>query len=107
MDFASIKNKINGWFIGDFERAEHRTKDFEVSFMCHPKGQEWPKHHHKIAKEINFLIRGKMLLNDTEISQGTIFTIHPNESVKPTFLEDCELIVVKVPSAPGDKYVDE
>lgn len=107
MDFYRLENTINGWFVGDFERAVHRTKDFEVSYMRHHKGQDWPKHHHKIAKETNLLVRGKMLINDNEISAGDIFVIYPGESTKPIFLEDCELVVVKTPSCPGDKYIDE
>ena len=107
MDRDRVETKTNGWFIGDFPLAVHRTSDFEVSWMRHPKGQEWPRHHHKIAKEINLLIRGKMLINNEEINVGDIFVLHPGESAKPTFLEDCELIVVKTPSCPGDKYLDE
>ena len=107
MEIYNVNDTIHGWFIGDFDKAVHRTKDFEVSYMQHPKGEEWPKHHHKIAKEINCLIKGRMLIDGKEINRGDIFIIEPGESTKPNFLEDCELIVVKVPSCPTDKYVDE
>ena len=42
-----------------------------------------------------------------EIYPGDIFVIYPNESSKPLFCEDCTLVVVKIPSIPRDKIVDE
>lgn len=104
-DSTPYMNK-GGWFIGNFEPTVFKTNDFEVSYKLHHKGEEWPKHHHKISEEINFLIRGKMLINNVLIENGKIFVIERNESVKPVFLEDCELIVVKVPSSKNDKYED-
>lgn len=95
-----------GWFIGDFEPTVFKTKEFEVSYKLHYKGEEWPKHHHKVSEEINFLIRGKMKINEVLIESGKIFIIEKNESIKPIFLEDCELIVVKIPSCKNDKYED-
>lgn len=47
-----------------------------------------------------------MTINDILIESGKIFVIEKNESVKPIFLEDCELIVVKTPSIKNDKYND-
>jgi mannose-6-phosphate isomerase-like protein (cupin superfamily) len=95
-----------GWFVGDFEPTILKTSDFEVAYKLHYKNEDWPKHHHKISTEINFLIRGKMLINDILIQTGEIFVIEKNESVKPKFLEDCELIVIKTPSVKNDKYND-
>ena len=42
-----------------------------------------------------------------EINAGEIFVIEKNEVADPEFLEDCSVLVVKTPSAPGDKYVVE
>lgn len=95
-----------GWFIGNFEPSVFKTDQFEVSYKLHHKGEEWPKHHHKLSTEINFLMKGKMTINDIPIEQGNIFVIDKNESVKPVFLENCELIVVKVPCVKNDKYED-
>jgi len=96
-----------GWFIGNFEPSVLKTDQFEVCYKIHPAGEEWSKHHHKISDEINFLMKGKMTVNDVIIESNTVFVIEKNESVKPIFLEDCELIVVKVPSSLNDKYDDE
>lgn len=96
-----------GWFIGNFDPSVVKTEQFEVSYKLHYKNENWTKHHHKIATEVNFLIRGRMSINDIIIGPGKIFVIEKNESVKPIFLEDCELIVVKFPSVKNDKYSDE
>lgn len=93
-----------GWFVGDFTPTAHPTKEFEVAYKFHHKKENYTAHYHKIAVEINYLIRGRMKINDTEINAGEIFVIYPNEIAAPCFLEDCELIVVKTPSVLGDKY---
>jgi quercetin dioxygenase-like cupin family protein len=95
-----------GWFVGNFEPTVFKTTLFEVSYKLHHKGEDWPKHHHKISTEINFLIRGTMTINNILLEAGKIFIIEKNESVKPCFLEDCELIVIKTPSVTNDKYND-
>ena len=93
-DFSVMKG---GWFVGNFEPAAFKTKDCEVAYVKHFKDQEWEKHFHKIATEITFII-------DTIFSSGDIFVIEPNEIADPKFLEDSEVIVVKLPSNTSDKY---
>jgi hypothetical protein len=49
-----------------------------------------------------------MTIGDTELNRGDIFIFEQYDIADPVFLEDCELIVVKVPSIKNDKYtVDE
>ena len=62
-------------------------------------------HYHRFIKEINFLVKGKMILNNLEINEGDIFIIDKNEIACPIFLEDCYIFVVKVPSVIGDKII--
>jgi len=93
-----------GWFVGDFEPSAYKTSDFEVCYKVHPKGEQWPAHYHKIATEINYIIRGSMTINGTLLSRGDVFVLKPYEVAVPEFLEDCELIVVKTASISGDKY---
>lgn len=104
--FRSQKWK-GGWFVGDFAPSAHRTKDFEVCLKRHAKNEEWPMHYHKIATEINYLIRGKMTLRGEAFSSGDVFVLEPGEIVDPVFLEDCEMVVIKIPSVQGDKYIVE
>ena len=40
-----------GWFIGDFDGAVHRTKDFEVTYQKNSRSQT-ASHIHKLAYEI-------------------------------------------------------
>lgn len=95
----------SGWFIGNFDPTALKTKEFEVCYKVHLKGEKWDTHYHAQATEINYLISGKMRIQETELNTGDIFTIYPFEVADPEFLEDCELIVVKTPSVKGDKFV--
>jgi mannose-6-phosphate isomerase-like protein (cupin superfamily) len=104
MEIKRIEDMKGGWFIGNFEPSAYRTSDFEVCYKVHPKGEQWPAHYHKIATEINYIIRGSMTINGTLLSRGDVFVLEPYEVAVPEFLEDCELIVVKTASVVDDKY---
>ena len=62
-------------------------------------------HYHEKLTEINLLIEGKMILNDLELNKGDIFIIDKNEIAAPIFLENCHIIVIKIPSVIGDKII--
>ena len=107
MDILKLKDMIDGWFVGDFKPTAYQTKDFEVSYKLHPKGEVWDKHYHKVATEINYLVRGEMILSGTSLKEGDIFILHPEEIADPEFLTDCEIVCVKTSSVKGDKYIVE
>ncbi len=107
MDILKLKDMIGGWFVGDFKPTAYQTKDFEVSYKLHPKGEMWDKHYHKVATEINYLVRGEMILRGTSLKEGDIFILHPEEIADPEFLTDCEIVCVKTSSIKGDKYIVE
>jgi quercetin dioxygenase-like cupin family protein len=92
-----------GYFIGDFEPTAYRTKAFEVALLVHKKGETWDAHYHIVSDEINYLMEGEMTINGELLQAPTIFVIERGEIADPEFLTDCKLIVVKTPSAPGDK----
>ena len=104
MEIFRIEEMVGGWYAGDFSPAAYKTKDFEICYKKHVKGEEWPKHYHKEADEINYLTSGKMIIQGREINQGDIFILRKNEIADPVFLEDCEVFIVKTPSVPGDKF---
>ena len=81
------------------------TKDFEAGYLLHKKGEQWDVHFHKYMTEVNFLVKGKMILNDIELNEGDIFIIDKYEIACPIFLEDCYIFVLKVPSVVGDKII--
>ena len=105
MQIFKLKDMKGGWLIGDFEPSILRTQDFEVACVKHTKGDNWPVHYHKEATEINVMIKGKMRIQDTILTEGDIFVIKPYEVADPVFLEDCEVVCIKTPSCPGDKYI--
>ena len=104
MEVLNINDMTGGWFIGNFEPSALKTNHFEVCYKVHKKGEVWPVHYHKVATEINYLIRGAMRIKNRELKEGDIFILQPGEIADPVFLDDCELIVVKTPSVKNDKY---
>ena len=98
MKILNIEDMVGGWFVGDFEPTAYKTKDFEVSYKLHPKGQEWDIHYHTDVTEINYVIRGNMVLQGKKLKTGDIFILEPYEIADPNFLEDTEIICVKTPS---------
>jgi quercetin dioxygenase-like cupin family protein len=108
-NFGSVKNNkldnmTRGWLIGNFEPSILKTDTFEVGYLKHPKGELWPPHVHKEVNEYNILIKGKMIINNEIIEQGEIFIIPKNMLTSAKFLEDCEILCIKVPSNTKDKY---
>jgi choline kinase len=101
----SLDKMYRGWFIGNFEPSVHKTKDFEVGYLLHKKGERWDIHYHAHMKEVNLLVKGRMILNNKEINENEIFIIDKNVIAAPTFLEDCYIICIKIPSVVGDKVV--
>jgi quercetin dioxygenase-like cupin family protein len=104
MQIRSLSEMEKGWFIGNFDPSAYKTKNFEVSYRIHPKGEKWPHHFHKIGTEINLLISGRMTMQGKELKGGDIFILEPYEIADPEFLEDCQVVCVKVPSIEGDKF---
>jgi quercetin dioxygenase-like cupin family protein len=100
-----IQDMVRGWFIGDFEPSIYRTDAFEVGYLLHKKGEQWPAHYHKESVEINYLVKGSMTIQGKILSSGDLFILDKGEIADPIFHEDCELVVVKVPSLPKDKHL--
>ena len=107
MKVFDINDMKGGWFIGNFEPSVLKTTTFEVGILKHTKGEEWPKHKHEHLEEYNYLVSGKMFINNTEINSGDVFVFQRGEIADPVFLEDCLVVVIKVPSVPGDKVIIE
>ncbi len=101
----SHKDMKKGWFIGNFEPAVIKTKDFEACYTTHKKNEPWEKHYHKLGKEVTLVIKGKVKIGENIFSKGDIFLVEPNEIVDPEFIEDVEFMIIKIPSDVNDKYV--
>jgi hypothetical protein len=46
-----------------------------------------------------------MKMQDKIIKGGDIFILYPYEIADPEFIEDCEVVCVKIPGIRGDKVV--
>jgi quercetin dioxygenase-like cupin family protein len=104
VEIRRIEDFTRGWIIGNFDPSLLKTDKFEVGLLQHKAGEVWPKHYHKIGTEYNVLVNGKMIIQDKELNSGDVFVFTPGEIADPIFLEDCTVLVVKIPSIPGDKY---
>ena len=94
-----------GWFIGNFTPTIRFTTLFEAAYKYHAKGEHWPAHYQEVATEYNLLTHGRLQIKHTTFHPGDLFIIEPGEIVKPHFLTNCEVMVIKTPSLPGDKIL--
>ena len=102
---TKLQDTIGGWFVGNFPDAAYKTKGLEVSYKIHKKGEEWDWHYHEHLDEINLLVRGTMKIQGKNLFPGDIFILEPMEIADPEFLEDCEIVCIKVPNFTNDKVV--
>jgi len=92
-----------GWFIGDFDGAVHRTKDFEVTYQKNPRSQT-ASHIHKLAYEITLVISGRPICNGQMFEAGDICILEPGDISQIEYLEETEVVTIKTPSVPSDKH---
>ena len=104
MKTFNIGDMRAGWFIGDFEPSVFKNPFFEVAHHFHEAGYVGPKHYHKIAPELSYIIKGKLVASGQTLSTGDMFLYEPYDIADVRFIEDTDLIVVKWPSVPTDKY---
>ena len=103
--YINLCDYTRGWLIGNFIPSIEKNMDYEVGYLRHTKNSFWSYHYHKVATEINILVKGKMIINNITYEQNDIFIINKNVISCPIFLDDCEIICIKNPSIPGDKYI--
>lgn len=105
--YHRLPDFTRGWFIGDFEPAIMRTKDFEISIISHVENEVSQQHLHTSSTEINVVVSGSLRVNGRVLNQGDIFVYEPYEVSDVQFLANSTLCVVRVPSAPNDKVLVE
>lgn len=93
-----------GWFIGDFPKAIVRTNTFEVCYQSNSAGSTDAPHYHKVVTELQLITKGRMIINNEEFTVGDIYMSEPGEHYHAEYLEDTEVVAVKFPSIPNDKY---
>lgn len=106
MEKANLKDFIGGWFVGNFEPSLFKTNDVEVGVKQYKAGESEGYHHHKIATEFTVIVSGKVVMDNQEFESGDIIKICPNTSSDFKAITDVVTVVVKLPGANNDKYVD-
>jgi hypothetical protein len=106
MKIKSLQKMVNGWFIGGFKPTAYSTKNVEVAIKKYKKGDFECSHHHKVATEVTVVISGSILMNGHTYTDDDIVVIEPGESTDFKALSDTISVVVKVPGASNDKYID-
>jgi quercetin dioxygenase-like cupin family protein len=105
MRLDRLDDMIKGWFVGDFSPAVLQTTSVEVGVKKYSAGDHEAWHFHKIATEITVVISGEVEMNGRRYSAGDIITLVPGEGTDFRALTDAVNVVVKLPSARGDKYL--
>lgn len=104
MDVYNIKDFKNGWFIGNFEPSIFKNPFFEIAHHFHPAGFKGEPHTHYVATEVTYIVKGKLTASGKNLSTGDMFIYYPNEVADVVFHENTDLVVIKWPSVPNDKY---
>ncbi|HYF98635.1 MAG TPA: hypothetical protein VD815_00940 [Candidatus Saccharimonadales bacterium] len=99
-----MKNFTNGWFMGRFNPSLFSTDIFEVAVKYYKMGEVDPAHLHKVSREFTVVISGSIQMNDQYFSEGDIIEVAQDEVIEFLAVTDATLVIVKVPSIPGDKY---
>ena len=104
MKKSNINNFKGGWFVGDFDPSIFKNPFFEVAHHKHEKCCETFPHYHKVTQELNYIIKGELMVSGKHLKTGDMWIYEANEISDVEFLEDSELVIVRWPSIPSDKY---
>ncbi|BDI28882.1 hypothetical protein CCAX7_009330 [Capsulimonas corticalis] len=98
---------VKGWFVGDFEPSLYHTGDVEVAVKHYQAGdaEEW--HYHKVATELTVVVSGEVEMAGKRFREGDIVVIEPGEGTAFRAITDAVNVVVKLPGASNDKYLQE
>ena len=101
-----LDEMVKGWFIGNFSPSLFSTNDVEVGIKKYKAGDYEASHHHKIATEFTVVLDGEVEMSGKVYKNGDIVKIAPGVSTDFKALSDVTTVVVKIPGASNDKYID-
>jgi len=101
-----LEQMVKGWFIGKFHPTLFSTTDVEVGVKRYKAGDYESYHHHKIATEFTVILNGTIEMSGIEYHDGDIIKINPETSTDFKAITDVTTVVVKIPGATNDKYID-
>lgn len=105
MQVLRLNDMVKGWFVGDFTPTALRTSAAEVAVKRYAAGEREDRHVHRIASEITVVLEGEVEMNGRRFVAGDIILLEPGESTDFMAVTAATNVVVKLPSAPGDKYL--
>ncbi len=107
MKHFRLDDMVKGWFVGDFSPTALSTKDCEVAVKSYKVGDYESSHHHKIATEITVVISGQIRMVGKTWEAGDVIVLEPGTVTDFEALTDATNVVVKVPGATNDKYLND
>lgn len=105
MKASRLENMVKGWIVGDFQPSVLRSSACEVAIKHYTAGQHEAAHYHAVATEVTAIVAGRARMCGREWGPGDIVTVEPRDITDFLALTDVTTVVVKLPSAPDDKYV--
>ena len=102
-----LDSMIKGWFVGDFSPTAFSTKDCEVAVKNYKAGDHEGAHYHKVATEITVIVSGSVRMLGKKWHAGDIIVLEPGTVTDFEALTDAVNVVVKVPGAKDDKYLND
>jgi hypothetical protein len=102
-----LDEMTRGWFVGDFEPTAHRSSEVEVAIKHYVAGDTEPRHVHKIATELTAVVSGTVRMDGHDLCVGQILEVAPGEPCDFLAVTDAVVVAVKLPAAPGDKFLVE
>lgn len=107
MKTAHLNDMFKGWFVGNFDPTLYRTNDVEVAVKIYKVGDFEAAHYHKVATELTVIVSGSVRMNGIEYCAGDIVVMEPGDITDFKALTDAVNVVVKLPGANNDKYIEE
>jgi hypothetical protein len=105
MKISRIEDMTKGWFVGAFAPSVMRTDACEVAVKHHNAGYSDVDHYHEIATEATVVVSGRARMMGRDCGAGDIIVVEPGETSNFLAVTDVILVVVKIPSVQGDKYL--
>lgn len=105
MKLLKLDDMTKGWFVGNFTPTAFSTEACEVACKKYKAGDYEERHFHKIATEITAILKGNVTMNGKKYKEGDVIVIEPGEATDFKAESEVVNLVVKIPSAKGDKYI--
>ena len=97
-----IVSEVGLWVIST--KQSEKTKISRCRLKLLKKVNIVISHVHKVATEYTVVVTGKIEMNGTTLSSGQGMIVKPGTYCDTRAITESNLVIVKLPSLPGDKY---